>query len=146
MQKMLKVVNFGSTSAAIAILIGFWLYFTVQAFAMDFWTGLRSVAASLLPVLVSLYITFFTELAAPPNQVPLFNVFFIASVWTLLLFLMIELANSPTFPIAELGLSVTSALMLLSYRRVSPQGFLSYAYGIVVGFLIYIILLGGTVR
>jgi hypothetical protein len=145
-KKAVWLLNYVAIAVASAVLLGFWSFFTLQAFAQGSFIGFRSLAAGVLPILVTVYITFYTDLMTPPNQVPLFNVFFVASVWTLLIFLTIQLTYTPTFPLPEFLFSVTSSLMVLSYSRVSKQGFISYSYGIVVGFLIYVMSFGPVNR
>ncbi|MGP1387414.1 MAG: hypothetical protein ACTS2F_27890 [Thainema sp.] len=139
-ERWIKMINTAIAGSALMILLGYMIYFLVGAFAASSVTGLRSLFAAVLPFIFNIYITFFSKVTKGRNQTPPFNLYFVFSVWTIMMFIMARNFYETSFPIGELLFSGTFAAIVWSYHRNSLKGFMSCCYGVVTGFLIYMIL------
>ncbi|NEP17754.1 MAG: hypothetical protein F6J97_12760 [Leptolyngbya sp. SIO4C1] len=140
---ILKVVaNTLAIATALTILISFTIYFIIGAFAISLGNGLRSIAAAILPFAVVFYISFFTTLFRIKSRIPLFNLYFVFSIWAIILLGMASNLYGFALPIGELLFSATMAATIWRYGRHSFWTFASCCYGIVTGALIYVIFWG----
>ncbi|MGP1373356.1 MAG: hypothetical protein ACTS3T_11050 [Almyronema sp.] len=139
--RFLTAVNFLAIATTVAILGGFIVYFVVASFDNSVGSGVRSLAATFLPVIVLTYIGRYSQLFRSQHRVPLFNIFFIYAVWLIILMLVVRLINHETFPIGELLFSGTLATIFWRDDTKSFRGILSCSYGVLVGFLVYVIFL-----
>lgn len=127
---------------AMFILIAYMLTFVVFSFSVGFVAGLRSLAAAILPFAVLVYLRLFTKLLRTRRKIPQFNLYFVFTVWTVLLFGFTRSLYGFAFPLAELMFSITLAATSLRYNSQSVSNFLSCCYGIITGSLIYVIFAG----
>ncbi|NJL85605.1 MAG: hypothetical protein HC886_05935 [Leptolyngbyaceae cyanobacterium SM1_1_3] len=72
----MKIVNFLAIATTVAILGGFIIYLVFISFANGFGNGLRSLAATILPIIVLTYVGKYSQLFRSEHRAPLFNVFF----------------------------------------------------------------------
>ncbi|MBE9182735.1 hypothetical protein IQ268_29805 [Oculatella sp. LEGE 06141] len=138
----LQVLNVGAVVLAVVILVGYLLYLILLAFSQSGETGVRSLAATALPLITVTYITFFTRLFRLPDRVPVFNFYFVFTVWMIILLILVEYYFSPTIPLGEFAISFTLGLLVSIGRGTSFRAFISCAYGIISGFLLYIFFFG----
>lgn len=127
---------------AMFILIAYMLTFVVFSFGIGITAGLRSLAAAILPFAVLVYLRLFTKLLRTRHKIPQFNLYFVFTVWTVLLFGFTRSLYGFAFPLAELMFSITLAATSLRYHSQSVSNFLSCCYGIITGSLIYVIFAG----
>ena len=127
---------------ALFILIAYMMTFVIFSFNISFATGLRSLAATILPFAVITYLRLFTKLLNSRRKIPQFNLYFIFTVWTIFLFGFTRSLYGFAFPLAELLFSITLAATSLRYSSQTVSNFLSCCYGIITGSLIYIIFAG----
>lgn len=121
------------------------VYLVMSAFTQGFGLGMRSFAGVLFPlVMVAFVFIFQRELLARLGRVPTLA----AYVFSLIIgvFVMIVIAWSPAVPVKELVLSGSFALLLFSHVSLRGNAMLAYYYGMISGFLLYIIFLGFPVR
>lgn len=138
----IDILSFVVAIIASAILTGFLAYLIAQAFDWQFWAGLKSLLAAILPLTVIYYITSFTQIISRENTIPLFSIFFISTLWAIVLFVVLKFFASSFIPIPEITLSFTLGCLFNLARRNSFQAFLSCSYGIVCGFLIHFLFFG----
>ncbi|MEM1251852.1 MAG: hypothetical protein AAGI69_05415 [Cyanobacteria bacterium P01_H01_bin.21] len=127
---------------ALFILIGYMLTFVAFSFSISFTAGLRSLAAAVLPFAILTYLRLFTKLLRTRRKIPQFNLYFIFTFWTILLFGFTRSLYGFAFPLAELMFSITLAATSLRYSSQSVSNFLSCCYGVITGSLIYVIFAG----
>ncbi len=139
-ERWFKAINVAIAGLALTILLGYMVYFLVGAFDANFVTGLRSVFAAILPFVFNIYVTFFSKITKGRNETPPFNLYFVFSLWTVMMFIMARNFYESSFPIGELLFSGTFAAIIWSHYRNSWKGFMSCCYGVVTGFLIYMVL------
>ena len=135
-------MNAAVIAIAIFILLLFMLSFIVFSFNIGFTAGLRSLAAAVLPFTVLMYLRLFTNFLRRRRQVPVFNLYFIFTVWTVFLFGFAQSLYGLAFPVGELLFSITLAATSWRYGSQSVRSFLSCCYGIITGSLIYMIFAG----
>ena len=139
-QLFLRVLSFIAIALCIGVIAGFLTSFIVQAFSISLGQGIKSLCAGGLPLIVISYITYFTPLYRPPRIIPTFNIYFIFTLWTLVLFIVSALwrASGNDVPLAELLFSFTLSIILAISNRISFEAFLACAYGVLSGFLLYV--------
>lgn len=138
----IDILSFAVAIIASALLTGFLAYLIAQAFDWQFWAGLKSLLAAILPLTIVYYITSFTQIISRENNIPLFSIFFISMLWAIVLFVILKFFASSFIPIPEVALSFTLACLFNLARRNSFQAFISCSYGIVCGFLIHFMFFG----
>lgn len=132
--------------------IGFLL---LQLVARILWTfgdsseaGFRSIAAAVLPLMISAYMGFIARPLMPvrDSRAPIINNFIIFLLWTVVVIGVDRSIGVGDFPLAELLYSVTLAAMLWRYRYLdSLKSLIAACYGILAGALAAIIIFGGLV-
>jgi hypothetical protein len=132
--------------------IGFLL---LQLFSRIVWTfgdspeaGFRSIAAAVLPLMISAYFGFIARPRMPvrDSRAPIINNFVIFLLWTVVIIGIDRSTGVAVFPLAELLYSVTLAAMLWRYRYLdSLKSLIAACYGILAGALAAIIIFGGLV-
>ena len=137
-----KWIHASAIAIAVFILLVYMVTFTVFSFEISFTAGLRSLAATVLPFTVLMYLRLFTNFLRRRKQIPLFNLYFIFTVWTIFLFGFAQSLYGLAFPIGELLFSITLAATSWRYGSQSVSTFLSCCYGIITGSLIYVIFAG----
>ncbi len=127
------------------ITIGLILLLMVRAFRLSLKEGVRSLSAVLLPLVVLTFVfmyqkSLFVEIGNIPTIIG-----FIASLLIGIAVMVVIrfLANLSFFiPFAEILLSGTLTMLVFSYISLQKSSVLAYCYGMLSGFLIFVILLG----
>lgn len=127
------------------ITIGLILLLMVRAFRLSLTEGIRSLSAALLPLVVLTFVfmyqkSLFVEIGNIPTIIG-----FIASLFIGVAVMIVVrfLANLSFFiPFAEILLSGTLTMLVFSYISLQKSSVLAYCYGMLSGFLIFVILLG----
>lgn len=134
----------GVIAIALFILLASMVMFVIFSFNTSATAGLRSLAASILPFATIAYLRLFTKILRPRRrmQMPVFNLYFVFTVWTVFLFGFTQSLYGFSFPLGELMFSITLAATVLRYNTHSVKAFTSCCYGIITGALIYIIFAG----
>lgn len=130
---------------SIAAIVGLLLSSVTQAFAVNPEVGFRSFAAAALPPIVLTYSSFFSRSVKPPERVLEVNLFAIALVWILVLLILVDfitLRFEHSIPLGEFVISLTLSALFYFTKRLSSRSLLSCSYGILSGFLMYILLFG----
>jgi hypothetical protein len=123
-------------------LLGLIVYFVFQAFSDSTGDGVRSFAAVLLPLMtLALLVAFRKEKLQKAEKLP--------STWAFFLTLAVGigvlalLAITPTgIPLPELVLSGSFSVLIFSYVALSQDKAMFYYFGMVLGFLLYVVILG----
>lgn len=128
-----------------AVLGGTLLSQIIQAFGFDAEFGIRSLATIALPPIVIAYLAFFTRTFRSPQTASDFKYYFLFAGWVVLLLTFINFVGGDS-PYGMLFgmfcLSTTLSLWVLLARGLPFRSLLSCAYGILSGFLFYILLFG----
>ncbi len=119
-------------------------YLVVRAFENGLYPGIRSSASALLPVIiVSFLFIFHKEVLELLGMVPAVMAFLLSMIAGIVLMVVIRFfAHTSGIPVAELVLSGTFSILVFSSGSLKEKQVLSYYYGIISGFLLYIILFG----
>ncbi len=127
------------------ITIGLILLLLVRAFRLSLKDGVRSLSAVLLPLVVLTFVFMYEKrLFVEIGNIPAI-VGFIASllIGVAVMVVIRFLANLAFFiPFAEILLSGTLTTLVFSYVSLQRSGVLAYCYGMLSGFLIFVIVLG----
>ncbi|HBB33206.1 MAG TPA: hypothetical protein DDZ80_08505 [Cyanobacteria bacterium UBA8803] len=135
------ILNFLIIAFASAIIIGSLSYLIIRDFSYGIGIGMRSLLVILLPIIVIIFIRSFVKVeSTEQREVPPFNLFFIFSILTLMAFVTLKLYYSPIIPLAQMLLSLIVILAGTIYKGVHFKALASCSYGIVSGFLAYILL------
>jgi hypothetical protein len=118
------------------------VFFVLQAFSDSTGDGVRSFAAVLLPLMtLALLVAFRKEKLQRAERLP--------SIWAFFLTLVVGigvlalLAITPTrIPLPELVLSGSFSVLIFSYVALSQDKAMFYYFGMVLGFLLYVVILG----
>lgn len=140
-------VGVHATALALAVgLLLFQLFSSVTyAVAQSYWTGIRSLAAAFVPIIVAVYFAFLADLKVPinPSRAPLINNYVLFFLWTMLLFGLDGYSQLDQFPLEEILYSLTIAFLIWRYKRQeSLKDLFACGYGILTGALASIILFG----
>ncbi|MEO0348441.1 MAG: hypothetical protein AAF282_00140 [Cyanobacteria bacterium P01_A01_bin.15] len=129
---------------ALFILLAYMATFIVFSFGISASAGFRSLAAAILPFATLTYLRLFTKFLRPRRQmmVPVFNLYFVFTVWTIFLFGFAQSLYGFAFPLGELLFSITLVAASWRFNSRVTDAFLSCCYGIITGTLIYIIFAG----
>jgi hypothetical protein len=134
-----------ATPLFLFILIAF---FVVQAFLTSKQAGIRSLSAALLPCIVITFVYVFgRDLLSSFGYINTLFGFIAALIWGIVVMVIIRVFSSianATFPLSELVLSGSFNILVFSYVYVgkTQTNILSLYYGLISGFLIYIIFFG----
>lgn len=123
-------------------LAGFLVYLVVQAFGDSIDDGIRSFASVLLPLMgVTFLLTFRREEASEQaERVPLWLAFVATFVIGMIAVQLLSI--STTAPIAEIVLSASFSILVFSYMSLERQKMFAYYFGMVIGFLSFIVIFG----
>lgn len=138
----LHMLNVMAIILSIAIIIIFLASLTIEAFQGSAEAGLRSLAATLLPPIVITYIVFFTPFSRSQSRIPEFSLYFVFTLWSLILFILVSNYLNDRSPFGELALSITLTSLIYIYRTTPFRAFISCAYGILSGFLFFVLFFG----
>ena len=142
LNKVLHPFTVFGTPMFILILV---IYFVNCAFSNGVYSGVRSFAGALLPLVMVTYIFIFQkELLGKLGNINVFISFFASLIWGIIIMVIIQSFGSPysAIPINELVLSASFSILVFSYVSLPHNKVLSYYYGTVSGFLLYIIFWG----
>lgn len=122
------------------------VYFVIKAFQTDLYSGIRSFAGTLLPlVMVTFIFIFHSHLIGSvlgKISVPISAGFsFVLGIIVMIIVRTFSSSHSAV-PAAEILLSGSFSLLVFSYIHISEKKILAYYYGMVCGFLTYIIFFG----
>ncbi len=127
------------------ITIGLILLLMVRAFRLSVMEGIRSLSAVLLPPVVLTFVFMYQKsLFVEIGNIPTIIGFIASLVIGIAVMVVVRfLANLSFFiPFAEILLSGTLAMLVFSYISLQKSSVLAYCYGMLSGFLIFVILLG----
>lgn len=127
------------------ITIGLILLLLVRAFRLSLSDGIRSLSAVLLPLVVLTFVFMYQKrLFVEIGNIPTIIGFMASLLVGIAVMVVIRfLANMAFFiPFAEILLSGTLTTLAFSYLSLQKSGVLAYCYGLLSGFLIFVILLG----
>ena len=132
-------------SLANAVLAGTLLSQTIKAFAMNGELGIRSLATAALPPIVVAYFAFFSRGVKPAQRSSEISYFLVFAGWIMLLLMFINFEGvtyNLGMLLGQFALSTTLSIWILLARSLSFRAVLSSSYGILSGFLLYILLFG----
>jgi hypothetical protein len=122
--------------------------YIVQAFSISVELGARSIAATVLPILLVAYIVFNRSSKRSEKQlikVPSPTFYFLSGIWVIALLVLTRYVyyySNRQFPFGEIALSTTLAAYIASADRISFRSLIACAYGIISGVLIFILVFG----
>jgi hypothetical protein len=140
-----RLLNYTTVTLALGFLLANLFIAILLSFNVSFSFGLRSLAAAVLPILVTVYVGFLSNLKVPVNDSfsPAINNFVIFTLWTLLVIGVTQSYEVSNLPVRELLYSLTIAALIWRYkRRNSFEGLASCCYGVVCGWLTALVLFG----
>ena len=132
-----------ATTAFILILI---VYFIFNAFRISVYAGVQSLAGALLPLIIANFILIFnrdliTYFAKINNLIG----FSSAMIWGFIVMVVIRFfgsMNVTPIPISELILSGSFSILVFSHAEGAQSKIFLCYYGMICGFLLYIIVFG----
>lgn len=121
--------------------------FLVKAFGLGAQPGIRSLAGALLPIIIVTFIYVFRrDLLASLGRIPTLVSFLCAMATGILTLALIRgFAYSSGMPVIQVMLSGCMSILVFSYVTFEGAKMLSYYFGMIVGFLLYIIIFGSPV-
>ena len=142
LNKVIHPFTVFGTPTFILILV---VYLIIHAFNNSAYSGVRSLSGALLPIIIATYIFIFQEeLFANLGKLNILVSFFVSLIWGIITMVLIRFFSTPYFdiPINELVLSSVFCILVFGYVSLPHNKVLSYYYGTVSGFLLYIIFWG----
>jgi len=127
-----------------SFLMGLMIYLLFIGFSTGIYPGVRSLSGILLPLITITFIYIFQkELIEKIGEVPTLVSFSISlAIGFGVMFVIRIFIDSQAVPIIELVLSGSFSILVFSYVSLEGNKMLAYYYGMISGFLIYIILWG----
>ena len=118
------------------------VYLILSSFLDSTAEGIRSFAAALLPLMVLTYLIQRQRdaLASTTEKTPNVLAFAISLVLGFIVFWTLTLATSA--PVAEIAMSGAFAFLVFSYISLAKERMISYFFGAILGFLLYIVTFG----
>lgn len=117
------------------------IYLIYEAFTLNLYFGVRSLGAVIFPFIVMAFIYKFSrELLKGLHEINPRGAFLISFTWGVIIIALIHLSGKiiTDFPVAELVLAGTLALLVYNYAERSVNSvLLVYYYGVICGFLLY---------
>lgn len=142
---VVRILNRFVTVASFVTLGIFIIYMILNAFAIDFTTGMRSLLAGLLPPLAITYISYFTKVFKGPyrSDIPRINLYVISTLWLIIILLIFNVLYDPEnllpIPIVQLLFSSTLVILITLYKAKDYATALAASYGIISGLLIFVV-------
>jgi hypothetical protein len=138
-----KLVHPFTIFATPSFLMGLMIYLVVIAFAKGIYSGVRSLSGVLLPLILITFIFIFQkELLERLGKIPTLISFSTSLAIGVAVMMVIHFVDSQAVPITELVLSGSFSILVFSYVSLEGNKMLSYYYGMISGFLVYIIFWG----
>lgn len=134
------------------ILAGLLLNLIIQAFSLSSETGIKSLAATALPLLITGFVSFSNRSPDRPknnlslphgmlNAIP----FVLSGIWIIFLMLFTRytvLYFNRGIPLGEVALSITLSGFIWLSGQIPFKSLVGCAYGIISGLLVYILIFG----
>ena len=142
---LLHAMNWFVVMIAIASILGLLLGAIAQAFGMGLDVGLRSLAAAILPPMLTTYRSFFARSTRPVSRALEQNLFVISILWIMLLLVLLNLMAlrfHHRLPLGEFATSLTLSGMFYFNHHLSSRSSVSCAYGILSGLMLYLLVFG----
>jgi hypothetical protein len=134
------------------ILAGLLINLIIQAFTLNAETGVKSIAATILPLLITGYISFSNRSAnrtrsvlSVPHEMLNIVLYILSGIWLIFLMLFtryVVLYFNHGVPLGEVALSITLSIFMLITDRIPFKSLVACAYGIISGLLTYILIFG----
>lgn len=130
------------------ILVGLLVNLIVQAFAVSLEAGIKSIAATILPLLITAYISFSSRsrhVMEVPQGVLDVALYLLSGIWIIFLLLFTRyaaLSFNREVPLGEVALSITLSFLILIAGRLSYKSIVACSYGIISGLLTYVLIFG----
>jgi hypothetical protein len=147
-QSLRQTLNRLVIMAARVIIASLLLNLIIQAFTVSSEAGVKSLAATTLPLLITGYISFANKshqsLGINHSIVDIIF-YFLSSIWMIFLLLFTHYAVvsfEREAPLGEIALSITLSLFIFITGRIPFKSLVACAYGIISGLLIYVLIFG----
>ena len=141
-----KLIHPFTVSATPVFVLILTIYFIVHAFRISIYSGVRSFAGVLFPLIIMTFIYIFNrELLTHLGKLNVPVSFIGSLIWGIIVMVVIRFFGpmySASIPISELILSGSFSILIFSYVQGAQSKLLSYYYGMISGFLLYIIFFG----
>ena len=147
-----RLVHPLTTIATPIFLLVLTVYFVATAFKTDIYTGVRSLSAALIPLIMVTFTSIFVnDILTKLRNANVLLSFLTSFVWAIFVMIVIRVFGSlvpSPFPLSELVLSGSFAILVFSYAETQTKGenknnrVLAYYYGMIMGFLVYIVFAG----
>ena len=139
-----KVVHPFTVFATPVFVLFLMFHLVFYSFGKGFSSGIRSFAGVLLPlIMVTFIFVFQKELLEKLGKIPALISFFASLIIGIVVMVVVRaFAYSSAVPVTELVLSGSFSILVFSYVGLRENKMLSYYYGMISGFLIYIIFWG----
>lgn len=127
------------------LLISLLLTLLVQAFGVDFQSGIRSLVAIILPPFIITYIAFRVHSPKPKRWLLDTNLYIFAALWMFLLQLTTNYVINRyghTVPYGEITFSGTLSILVFWSGSLPFQKLVAASHGVIVGVLIYTLIFG----
>ncbi|MBW4515745.1 MAG: hypothetical protein KME11_11015 [Timaviella obliquedivisa GSE-PSE-MK23-08B] len=130
------------------IIMGLIANLTIKAFLVSPEVGFKSIAAIILPLLLTGYISFSNKahhLTRPSSEVLNVFLYLFSAGWLLGLMVLIRYViyySNRSLPIGEFALSITLSIFVFISERIAFKSLVACAYGLVSGFLFFILFFG----
>ena len=122
-------------------LLALMTYFVIAAFSSGLGEGVRSFSAVLLPLMAATFVLGFKREAATNLQrISPLAAFFLSFLLGGVVVASLSIATSA--PVVELVLAGSFAVLMFSYVTLDRERSLSYFFGMVLGFLVYVVVAG----
>lgn len=130
------------------IIVGLIANLIIKAFLVSPEVGIKSIAAVILPLLITGYISFSNKAShatRPPNEILNVFLYLASGGWLFGLMVLIRYViyyTNRSLPIGEFALSITLSLFIFISERVAFKPLIACAYGLISGFLFFILVFG----
>jgi len=142
---LLYALNWFVVMIAISSILGLLLSAIAQSFGMGPDVGLRSLAAAILPPMLTTYRSFFSRSTRPVSRALEQNLFVISILWIVMLLVLLNLMAlrfQHRLPLGEFATSLTLSGMFYFNHHLSSRSIVSCAYGILSGLVLYLLVFG----
>lgn len=130
------------------IIMGLIANLTIKAFLVSPEAGFKSIAAVILPLLLTGYISFSNKahhLTRSSSEILNVFLYLVSASWLLALMVSIRYViyySNRSLPIGELALSITLGFFIFISERIAFKPLVACAYGLISGFLFFILFFG----
>jgi hypothetical protein len=130
------------------IIMGLIANLIIKAFLVSPEAGLKGIAAIILPLLITGYISFSNKahhLTRPPSEILNISLYLVSAGWLFGLMVLTRYViyyTNRSLPIGEFALSITLSIFVFISERVAFKPLVACAYGLISGFLLFILIFG----